>query len=651
VQRNNVRGNGGVGLYLFPESGGSAAAYRENVVVDNFFGTVTNGIDMGSNSRNDTTTCPWPRAGVRPASIARVALDRRRRAGKGMRPMTIRTQAPRSLAARVTALARVLRRGDALSLGIALQLGALALPLAALAETPALRAPGPPAAAASPGGLGESAWHALPPRDLFAGATRPEPPAPVGAASPAAPAARSDSLPDTVWWYTIDALRADVLDATLADGPLLPNLARFAREDAVRFGVAYSLSSFTKTSTASMFTGLWPQRHGVMNGSLPVWPAGRQLVFDLDRRLLLLAEWMQQRGFTTVTHPYTVHAREGDGLLDGFERLDLAVDRPEALPDTLTRPGRRVFVYEHVLGVHAPYAPSAAARARLAAASQPVAGAAASAVDPASTAWYRGPVDAAGIATLRRAYLAEAHDADAAFAARIAWLKRIGRYDEALILVTADHGEAFGEHGQLQHTTSLYEEVVRVPLLVKFPRSSRYAALRGNVIPNRVSLAAIYPTLVELSGRPGPPYALDEESLLPVLDGRETDPRQRRVMLRSSVLRAESGPTTLFVQDAIVSGSSKAVFGYRLTDSQVAPAAQRQGDWIAELYDLERDPGERTNLAPASQQRFLALMAEHQAGEAPLGQGPDVQAKRAPEGSTKDDASLVEKLKALGYLQ
>jgi len=83
----------------------------------------------------------------------------------------------------------------------------------------------------------------------------------------------------------------------------------------------------------------------------------------------------------------------------------------------------------------------------------------------------------------------------------------------------------------------------------------------------------------------------------------------------------------------------------------VAPAAQRQGDWIAELYDLERDPGERTNLAPASQQRFLALMAEHQAGEAPLGQGPDVQAKRAPEGSTKDDASLVEKLKALGYLQ
>jgi len=555
------------------------------------------------------------------------------------------------------------------ALGVALQLAAVASPRAARAEPPGA-AQGPAAAAARApadrSGLGESAWHALPPRDLFADAARPDAPAPVGSPSPATPGARADSLPDTVWWYTIDAMRADLLDATLADGPLMPSLVRFAREDAVRFDVAYALSSFTKTSTASMFTGLWPQRHGVMNGSLPVWPSGRQLVFDLDRRLLLLAEWMQGRGFTTVTHPYTVHAREGDGLLDGFARLDFAVERPDALPEALTGPAHRLFVYEHVLGVHAPYAPSAAARERIdrtrdadpqraATAPDPrglaaTAGAAA-APDPASTDWYQGAVDAAGVATLRRAYLAEAHDADLAFGARIAWLKRIGRYDEALIVVTADHGEAFGEHGQLQHTTSLYEEVVRVPLLVKFPRSSRYAAQHGKRIPNRVSLAALYPTLVELSGRPGPPYALDEASLLPVLDGRETDPRQRRVMLRSSLLRTESGPTALFVQDAILSGASKAVFGYRLADSQVAPSAYRQGDWIAELYDLERDPGERTNLAPTSQQRFLDLLAEHQAGEAPLGQGPGVEAKRAPDGAPAGDASLIEKLKALGYLQ
>ena len=482
-----------------------------------------------------------------------------------------------------------------------------------------------------PTGLGEDGWQPLPAFDACARV--PEAPA---AAEPGA----AGRLPRTVWIFVIDALRADALDARDAEGPLLSTLADFTR-GAVRFGQAHAASSFTRTSTATLFTGVWPARHGVLHGVLPVHPEGAALAFDLDRRWVTLAEWAAAQGCATWTHPYSLHVRPGDGMLQGFARTDLRAGADEPFPEP-PAPEQRLLVYEHILGAHAPYRPSAAARARLGLAEPAL-------LDPASTDWFEAPLDPRQVAELRGTYLAEAVDADGVFARRLAWLQRAGRLDDALVIVTADHGEAFNEHGALQHSTSLYEEVLRVPLLVRFPAGSPWAAHHGRSLPQRVSLADLFPTLLELAGARGPAYALDGRSLLPLLDGRETDPWSRPLHARASFLATHAAGSRLFVTDAVLDGPLKAVLGWRSADSQDPARPYARGDWLAELYDLRADPHERADLAPARPADFLYLQQLARAVAAPP--APRAAPLDAAPPSVPMDADLLERLRQLGYVR
>ncbi|RKY20861.1 MAG: hypothetical protein DRQ55_06320 [Planctomycetota bacterium] len=397
--------------------------------------------------------------------------------------------------------------------------------------------------------------------------------------------------PRLVWWYTIDALRTDTARALLDDGsPLMPALDAFRRE-AVDFEAAYAQASFTKTSSASMFTGLWPQRHGVMHGVVPVWPEGGTLVFDLDPRFYTLAEFLSDFGYETWTHPFTIHVRPGDGMLQGFDHTDLASGR--AAP--IAQLPERLFAYEHILGLHGPYAPSDAARARLGSPAP-------TQIDPASTDWFYRPLDPAQVGELREAYRGEAIDSDAQLQRRLEWLRGSGLWDDALIIVSADHGEEFLEHGATQHSVQLYEELVHVPLLVKFPADDAWAARHGQRVPQRVRLIDLFPTLVEMlaGDEQALPYALDGRSLGPVLTGEESDPFARDVLCRVSFTTQVEGrqDAALYVTDSITAGRLKAHLGWRIRSSQ-DPAGRpfAQGDELAELYDVAADPGELRDLA------------------------------------------------------
>jgi len=518
-----------------------------------------------------------------------------------------------------------------------------------------------------PVGLGRIAYAPLALRDPFAQRpshaaldATPRPAADAAFVGPPLPGASANSSvpvvpPRIVWWYTIDALRADALFAERNGQRVMPALSHFAEADAVRFERAYATASFTKSSTASMFTGLWPTHHRVLHGLLPVWPTGVELVFDLDSRFRTLASALAATGYDTWTHLFSLHVRAGDGMLAGFRHLDLDVSGAAPLP--VPPPDTRLFAYEHILGVHGPYAPGTAARARLALPPP-------THVDPASNTWFEGALEADALRELRDAYLGEAADADDRFAQRIAWLQSQGLWDDTLLIVTADHGEGFLEHGLTQHSNSLYEEAVRVPLLVHFPADDARATLHGVSVPNRVSLADLYPTLLALTGAEPPPYALDGASLLPILDGQETDPLARDVVLRCSFTRrVEDGSgDALFVTDAILSGPHKAQFGYRIQSSQDALHAFRQGDWIAELFDLQQDPGEEHNLALQQPDAFLALMARHAAAALPLlprgaaasaqgGPSPDTIPDALPPVPDPADAARMEALRQLGYVR
>ncbi|MCB9897474.1 MAG: sulfatase [Planctomycetes bacterium] len=450
-------------------------------------------------------------------------------------------------------------------------------------------------------------------------------------------------LPRLVYWYTIDALRADTAFEVVEGSPLMPALTAFA-DEAVRFDTAYASSSFTKISTASMFTGLSPVRHRVMHGVQPVWPAGGELVFDLDPRFYTLAEFMRDLGYETATHVYTIHVRPGDGMLQGFARTDLAAGKRAPLPEM----PERLFAYEHILGVHGPYDPSPAARSALHLARP-------GHIDPASTDWFSQPIDDLQMDELRDAYRAEAVDADALLGERLDWIRAQGLWDDAVIVVTADHGEAFGEHGATQHTTTLYEETVRVPLLVHFPAWHRWSGQHGEHLRNRVGLVDVYATLVEmLAGSPDVlPYALDGRSLGPILDGDETDPLARDLFLRTTFTTtpAGAGGPVLLTADAILAGPLKGLLGYRMTANQCAgehPYAT--GDWYSELYDVTRDPGERRDVLGTRQGDLERLVERMRERLRPLA----ARGSEASETSADVDAldpELLEKLRSLGYLR
>jgi arylsulfatase A-like enzyme len=196
--------------------------------------------------------------------------------------------------------------------------------------------------------------------------------------------------------------------------------------------------------------------------------------------------------------------------------------------------------------------------------------------------------------TERERYLAEIAVADAQVA-RVWTVLRQRFADRGVLIVSADHGEAFGEHATFQHTKTLYEELVRVPLLVRGP------GVIPRAIDERVSLVDLGPTILDLFGV-ATPAAFEGQSLVPLLLGR-TISLERPLILEGRLRRAMYAPGDLKV---IEDDRRKTV----------------------EVYDLARDPGELTNLfdrdparsdpAVAALRAFFAAHKAKRAGYRPV---------------------------------
>ncbi|MEW6368713.1 MAG: sulfatase-like hydrolase/transferase [Acidobacteriota bacterium] len=454
---------------------------------------------------------------------------------------------------------------------------------------------------------------------------------------------RPAGRPRLVYWFTIDAQRADVCGSRSNGTPIMPALEEFRRES-VTFSNAYAQGGFTKISVASMFTGLWPGRHGVMGGYIATpnrTASGDNAlrVFSLDPRFCTLPELMADSGYETWTHEFTVHVEPGDGMLQGFDHLDLKTDGSDPLGEVPPF----LFVYEHILGGHAPYDPSPLARDLLAL--KPP-----SRIDPSSTGWFTDTIDRAQAEELRAAYLGDLNDADRIFAKTMTWIRSKGLWDDAMVIVTSDHGEAFLEHGSKQHDSTLYEEIVRVPLSIRFPKSCRFSSRHGSTVKHRVRLIDLYPTILYLVSGSGPPYGIDGRSLGPILDGSETDPLERDVLMRQAHVRELEGSAgrspSLLVCDAVISGTLKAQMGYRnQTSSNVGEPLYRRGEWYAELYDLAADPHELCNIIRDRPDDFRRLAALALDSTAPLA------FRRGAAGLSGQELArdLLEELRSLGY--
>ena len=285
---------------------------------------------------------------------------------------------------------------------------------------------------------------------------------------------------------TIDALRADEASAFGGTPGLMPALDALAAE-ADRQGPAVAPSSWTVPSMAAILTGRQPWTTRGVAGARPV----------LDERLTTLAESLTALGYRATAFRSNHWLQGQFGYAQGFAEFRYLAGGKRAERFLAKLDGGRQFVWVHVLQPHAPYTKRDAYLPRL---KNPPPNLP-SRVRPLDLEPYFDP--AAGAAAEQLRIFRAMYDLNAAFAddllGRLLSSIRASRHwDETLLVVSADHGEEFGENGQVAHGGNLGRQLVEVPLVVKLPKgfTRRIAAAPGERVGN-VRIAA---TLIEAAG-------------------------------------------------------------------------------------------------------------------------------------------------------
>ncbi|HEY3571865.1 MAG TPA: sulfatase [Thermoanaerobaculia bacterium] len=406
----------------------------------------------------------------------------------------------------------------------------------------------------------------------------------------------------------VDTLRRDHLPTYGYARDTAPFLESLARRGVVLDGI--SPASWTKPATASILTGLHPVTHQALD---------RQ--DRLPEQATTLAEVLRSAGYRTLAASANGWVSPTFGFQKGFDEFLLdeqdnvrARDLNRQLLPKLRRLPEPFFLYVHYVDPHAPYAPKVGWRGELLPASiRPVLPA-----DLDATHVRTRPAD-----LLRRAvdlYDGEIRGVDLGLAELVGALRGRGVLGRTLLVVTADHGEEFEEHGRMSHGQTLYGEVVRVPLIFSGP------GLRGGVRLGRASLIDIVPTLLDLVKIPAwrRPSHLDGLSLAGALRSGRSLPSQRGFLGYLD----------------FVDGLS---LSYLAGDSKMVLAKQ---PYAKQIFDLAADPGERRSLlGTAEGDRRLGDL-----GKAAAKLFNQYSRGALPRSLATPDAQLTADLAANGYL-
>lgn len=433
------------------------------------------------------------------------------------------------------------------------------------------------------------------------------------AVEPAGPAGGGVRPPD-VAVVLIDTLRADALSFYGNERETAPYLARLAGESTV-FAHAYASSTWTAPSTASLLTGLYPDRHGVVRGFLAQFREEDEAVAEqaLQTMELLqissdaptLAERFRDLGYDTYGLASNVNIGPEMGFDRGFalfERHDLHPakflrERLQEWKREMDASDNPSFTYLHFNDVHKPY--------------------------ELRPKYYRPEEGRDETEELRERYYSELGYLDG-FLARIH--EDLGWDDDTLLVIAADHGEEFRDHGNLYHDFTLYNELSWIPLLIHAPG----LRVRPGVVQENVGIIDVAPTIFDLIGLPVP-GDLDGISLAPfcVAGDKETGLGKESAALLDRPLflhRFENGEELW----GIVRERWKLI-------------AAEEGYL---LFDLRSDPGELNNLADELWERIgeklLAELDAHRARDA------RPQSKRS---NVEIDEDLMERLRAIGYVK
>lgn len=394
---------------------------------------------------------------------------------------------------------------------------------------------------------------------------------------------------------TIDTLRADRLSSYGSDRVATPHLDRLATEG-IRFANASSTVPFTLPAHSSIMTGLYPPSHGVREN----------VGYVLASELVTIAERFRDAGYRTggFVSAFVLDARWGigrgfDTYVDDFDLDAMAganlgsVQRagPETIAHALewldgVGGEEPFFLWLHLFDPHDPYDPPEPFRSE-----------------------YQG-----------RPYDGEVAYTDSLIGEFRAALEERGLFDGSVIVLTSDHGEGLGDHGESYHGFFVYDSTVHVPLIVRLPGGTE----RGRVVGDAVSHVDIAPTLIELLDldRAGPGQG---RSLLPDMQGLPNPLAERGVYAESFYALDHYGWAPLR--------------SLRTAEHKYIEAPD------PELYALLEDPGELANVL--LEQRDLSRRLREEALE--LGAELD---RAAPSSSVEPDLDedTLAQLRALGYL-
>lgn len=434
---------------------------------------------------------------------------------------------------------------------------------------------------------------------------------------------------------SIDTLRADHLSTYGYDRNTSPNMDALARESAV-FLNTYASSPWTLPSHVSMMTSLSGLNHQVYF---------REDKMDPD--LITLADLLKRKDYFCSAITGGAFVSPIFGFSKGFDSYEIRgadfrdKDQAEQCFEGVSRwlednAGKNFFLFVHTYQTHSPYRSP----------------------DSYNTMFLgKNPkrLSFDVLTDLKNGFFTNLEEADrenivGLYDGEIRYtdeklikplvekIKQIGIYERTLLIITSDHGEQFYDHGSWNHGNFLYDDTLKVPLIVKFPHSK----YRGRNSSTIVRVIDILPTILEELGIDFNEKSFDGQSLLKILNG---EAKEDRVFLADVADSSDPATSSRFPQRmAMNSGRSKLILNGEFRKEYLAglleppPAVPP-----VELYDLDKDPAEKKNIAGVNSDLARRMTAQL---ENIYRQARPRQAAKA-----KMTKELEDQLRALGYIR
>lgn len=395
-----------------------------------------------------------------------------------------------------------------------------------------------------------------------------------------------------ILFISIDTLRADRLGCYGYSDVQTPNIDQLAKEGAL-FSQCYTPVPITLPAHTSMMTGQYPLSHGVRNNG----------TFLAPPELETLAEILKARGYQTSAFIGAFVLDRRFGLDQGFDLYNDYLKKDKTQPLLLynerkaedvvseaqnwltTHGSEPFFLFLHCFDPHAPYEPP----------------------EPFAAAYKGNPYDG------------EISYVDQMLGKLFTTLKNLDIWDKTLVILTSDHGEGLGEHGEKTHAIFIYDATMHVPLIFRYP-----AILPQNVeIDRQVSIIDIFPTILELVGAKERQFC-QGESLMGLLQGKDQFSR-----------------TQFFCETY-----------YPLYNHGWSPLeGLRTSEWVyiraprSELYNIREDRRQMTNLYAERQEVAKGLETEMKKLKKGLLASGQIQSKKMAM-----DQDTAQRLRSLGYV-